>query len=248
MKIFKYQFNKNIVLFVYSFPHKKTLKGMQLIKSYGFKNITVIAAPKIELKFRQSKNRISVREEEIVKPYELAKEYGWKAIEAEHNSKETVSFLNKIRPEIGVILGARILSEEVIKCFSKGIVNFHPGVLPENRGLDNLKWAIFNNIPQGVTTHFIDKNIDEGVLIKKDIVDVEHDDSVYDINSKLLDSELKHLDLLLKNNFSVESAMSLKSKYPSQKAVTNEIDEAILNNFFDYKINYPSIVDKYKNL
>lgn len=239
--------NKNIVIFVYNFPHKKSLKGMQLIKSYGYKNISLIAAPKIKLKFRQSKNRISVREEEIVNPYELAKEYGWKSIVAEHNSKEAVSFLHKIAPEIGVILGARILSEQVIKCFSRGIINFHPGVLPENRGLDNLKWAIFKNIPQGVTTHFIDKNIDEGVLIKKDFVNVENDDSVYDINSKLLDLELKHLNSLLKNNFIVKSTKSLKSSYPSQKAVSDEIDNTILNNFFDYKVNYQKILDKYTN-
>ena len=63
--------------------------------------------------------------------------------------------------------------KNVIDSFSNGIINFHPGVLPENRGLDNLKWAIYNNLPQGVTTHLIDENIDVEQIYKEFMIDLE---------------------------------------------------------------------------
>ena len=114
-----------LVLFVYDFPHKKSLKGMQLLKSEGVKDVFVVASPKVELKFRQSKNRVAVIENEIIEPISLAKEYGWMSLVANHNSKEALEFYNKIKPNFGVILGARILSRKVIDSFSEGIINFH---------------------------------------------------------------------------------------------------------------------------
>ena len=237
-----------IILFVYDFPHKKSLKGMQLIKSYGLKDVVVISSPKIELKFRQSRNRIAVLENEIVQPTNLAAQYGWESLVASHNSDESISFLKKIQPDYGIILGSRILSKKVIECFSEGIINFHPGVLPENRGLDNLKWAIYKNIPQGVTTHFIDEKIDVGNKIFKEILEIEIDDTLFDINSKLLDLQLNHLNQLLLTNFTIENTVSLESSHISQKAVSDEIDSQIIKIFEDYKKQYSNILAKYKNI
>ena len=238
----------NIILFVYNFPHKKSLKGMQLIKSYGLNDISVVAAPKKKLNFRQSKKRISIQEEELVNPFELALQYGWKALVADHNSKEALQFYNDIKPEYGIILGSRILSQEVINNFNAGIINFHPGVLPENRGLDNLKWAIYRNIPQGVTTHIIDKNIDMGEMIYKDYIEVNEEDTIFDVNSKLLDLQFKHLKILLDNNFDIGETSSLKSNNKSQKAVTDAIDKDIYNNFHQYKKKYSRILQNYKSV
>jgi len=237
-----------IVLFVYDFPHKKSLKGMQIIKSHGFKEVFVVLSPKIELKFRQSQTRISVVEKEIIQPSSLAYQYGWKSLVANHNSDEALSFYRQIKPNYGIILGARILSKSVIDSFSEGIINFHPGVLPENRGLDNLKWAIYNKIPQGVTTHFIDENIDVGEQIYKELLEVNNEDTIFDVNSKLLDLQLIHLNKLISENFNFKNTKSLKSDYKSQKAVSDKIDKKIFSLFKKYKQEYFEIQNKYKEL
>lgn len=234
-----------LVLFVYDFPHKKSLKGMQLLKSEGVKDIFVVASPKVELKFRQSKNRVAVIENEIIEPITLAKEYGWEYLVANHNSEKALKFYKKIKPTYGLILGARILSSNVIDSFSKGIINFHPGVLPENRGLDNLKWAIYNNIPQGVTTHLIDENIDVGFEIIKELLEVDIDDTLFDINSKLFDLQMNHLYKLISKNFNIKGKKSLISRHNSQKAVSDEIDDKILLIFQEYKNQYQRILEKY---
>ena len=103
-----------IILFVYDFPHKKSLSGMQLLKSKGIKDVFVIASPKVELKIRQSKVRVAVLENQIIEPTTLAKEYGWEALVANHNSDETIEYIKTIKPTYGIILGARILSKSVI--------------------------------------------------------------------------------------------------------------------------------------
>ena len=37
----------NLILFTYNFPHKgESLRGIQLVKSYGLKNVGVIASQK----------------------------------------------------------------------------------------------------------------------------------------------------------------------------------------------------------
>lgn len=236
-----------IILFVYDFPHKKSLKGMQLLKSEGVKDIFVVGSPKVELKFRQSRNRVSVYENETIEPIALAKEYGWESMVANHNSEKALEFYNKVKPSYGIILGARILSQKVIKEFSEGIINFHPGVLPENRGLDNLKWAIYKNLPQGVTTHFIDKNIDVGYKIYKEFLEIKTEDTLFDINSKLFDLQMKHLGKLISVNFNVTSTTSLISNYDSQKAVSDEIDDKVLMMFEEYKKKYKIILEKYIN-
>jgi len=166
---------------------------------------------------------------------------------ANHNSKQAIEFIKTINPTYGIILGARILSKSVIDSFSKGIINFHPGVLPENRGLDNLKWAIYNNLPQGVTTHFIDENVDVGNEIYKELIEIDLNDTVFDVNSKIFDLEMNHLSKLISTNFKIESTKPLSSQYSSQKAVSDEIDEKILLMFEDYKNQYKSILNNYSN-
>jgi len=237
-----------LVLFIYDFPHKKSLKGMQLIKSKGIEDVHVIASPKVELKFRQSKNRVSVLETEIIEPSKLANQYGWNSLVENHNSEAVISFLKKTKPSHGIILGARILNKNVIDCFSSGIINFHPGVLPENRGLDNLKWAIYNNLPQGVTTHFIDENIDVGYEIYKELLEVDVSDTLFDINSKLFDLQMEQLNKLIENNFDIVNLKSLVTKNPSQKAVSDEIDEKIIIAFEDYKKQYHNILKNYTSV
>lgn len=47
------------------------------------------------------------------------------------------------------------------------ILNSHPGLLPQNRGVDALKWSIINNWPIGQTLHIIDARIDCGAILTR---------------------------------------------------------------------------------
>ncbi len=45
------------------------------------------------------------------------------------------------------------------------VINCHPGVIPQGRGLDAFKWAIHDGLPLGHTLHYIDSAIDCGEII-----------------------------------------------------------------------------------
>lgn len=59
-----------------------------------------------------------------------------------------------------------LLTEDVLLKFNKGIINIHPAILPEYRGLDGNLWALYENGILGVTAYQIDKGIDTGPIIK----------------------------------------------------------------------------------
>ena len=125
----------------------------------------------------------------------------------------------------------------------------HPGLLPENRGLDTIKWAIYNELPQGITTHLIDEKIDVGKKVYRETINVDLDDSIFDIDSKLFYLEMKHLNKILKDSFNIPEPQSLESNlFPSsQDAVSDEIDDKIIKDFELYKKNYKEIIKNYQS-
>ncbi len=76
--------------------------------------------------------------------------------------------------------------------FSKGIINFHPGIIPYARGLDALFWSVYNNHPLGVTAHLIDKHIDD--LSNIDVqMKINSNDTVLDLSERLYELQLDML-------------------------------------------------------
>lgn len=59
-----------------------------------------------------------------------------------------------------------LLTEKILSKFHKGIINIHPAILPEFRGLDGALWAMYEKGDIGVTAYKVDKGIDTGSIIK----------------------------------------------------------------------------------
>ena len=73
------------------------------------------------------------------------------------------------------------------------IINSHPGYLPYNRGLDALKWAIYNGNPIGVTSHIISDDIDLGMLIKQKLVPLYYWDTFHSVAVRQYELEIDML-------------------------------------------------------
>ena len=142
---------------------------------------------------------------------------------------------------MGIVLGARILSDTIIKSFRIGVLNLHPGLLPENRGLDNLKWAIIKGYKQGVSCHLIDKEIDRGFLLLKEKINVYQDDTYLDI---FLRTQNKEQELMIKSIQLLEKGKSNFKKVGKGnyfKAVPAAIEKNLGKIFISYKKNYNSL-------
>jgi Formyl transferase len=70
------------------------------------------------------------------------------------------------------------------------ILNCHPGLLPQNRGVDAFKWSIVNKWPVGVTLHVIDEQIDRGTILSRMRVPVLPNDDLATLCQRAYDFEV----------------------------------------------------------
>jgi methionyl-tRNA formyltransferase len=94
-----------------------------------------------------------------------------------HNKKECRSLLEKLKPRLVVLGGTRIIRKKILSIPQDGMLNSHPGLLPEVRGSASVAWAIYYDIPMGSTCHFIDPNIDTGEIVLKREIPVHKGDT-----------------------------------------------------------------------
>ena len=118
-------------------------------------------------------------------------------------SKDHLASIDVTNSQLGVSYGfGLIFTQELIKRHERGIINIHPGKLPEYRGRHPIAFAFLNNDWEiGVTLHLIDENIDQGFLLAKATIDRDLYDTHLEINKKvenLLDLGLFHqaIDML----------------------------------------------------
>lgn len=181
----------NIGVFGYNFPHWKTQEGINNLIISGNKPKVIFAADPVKLNFYKSKIRITPKDLYLTHPKKISEQHGIDYKIVVHNSEETKNLVKEYNLDLGIILGSRILKPTVFENFNIGVLNMHPGLLPENRGLDNIKWAILDDIPQGVTTHLIDESIDRGRFILKEKIKIYKDDSLIDLNIRIQNLEQK---------------------------------------------------------
>lgn len=83
-----------------------------------------------------------------------------------HNSKLMLRHINKHKIDLLINLGTpRILSNKIVNAASIGVLNCHPGILPQYRGCTCVEWALYNNDPVGNTCHLMTNKIDSGPII-----------------------------------------------------------------------------------
>jgi len=187
---------KKIALFVYNFEHKKTQDFIFYLIAKGYKIDLILAADPIQLNIKDNVVRSKVRHGFFIHPKEIAKTFDIPYHVVQHNSEEAQNLLKENDIDIAIIAGARILKKHIIDSCKTGILNFHPALLPECRGLDSFFWSVTNNIKLGVTSHLIDKGVDSGYIVCKEEILIKKDDTMFDLTERLYE---KQLDMLSKS-------------------------------------------------
>ena len=224
----------NIGIFAYNFNHKKTHNGLLELFLNGYQPKCILAANPVKLTFYQSKIRIAPKDLHYTHPLHIANKLNIPYHVTSHSSDDCIKLIKKYDLDLGIILGARILTQPVIDAFNIGILNMHPGLLPENRGLDNLKWAVLDNIDQGVTSHLIDRYVDRGYLIDRKSIQIYKDDTLVDICVRIQNLEMKMMiDAIPKINQGVYAKKRLPVGKRNQ-SVPADIEETFLKKFTTY--------------
>lgn len=74
--------------------------------------------------------------------------------------------LRSLSIDLGILAWwPKIIKAELINIPNQGFINFHPSLLPYNRGKHYNFWSIVEKVPFGVTLHRVDEGIDTGDII-----------------------------------------------------------------------------------
>lgn len=121
-----------------------------------------------------------------VKRYAL--EHGLPLLQPERLRDEAfLQALADMRPDLGVVVAFRMLPEVVWAMPRLGTFNLHAALLPQYRGAAPINWAIINGDTEtGVTTFFLDHDIDTGRVVHRRSVPIADTDTAEDVHDRLM--------------------------------------------------------------
>lgn len=121
-----------------------------------------------------------------VKKY--AVEQGIKVLQPEKLKDETfLCELRALEADLQIVVAFRMLPEVVWNMPPQGTFNLHAALLPQYRGAAPINWAIINGDTEtGITTFFLDHDIDTGKVIQRVPVPILDTDNVEDVHDKLM--------------------------------------------------------------
>ncbi|GGH02821.1 phosphoribosylglycinamide formyltransferase [Silvibacterium dinghuense] len=127
-----------------------------------------------------------------------AQELGLKAVaveakgrkRAEHDA-EIVATLREHDIDLVILAGyMRLLSPDFVRAFPNAILNIHPSLLPAFPGLDAQTQAFdYGAKVAGCTVHFVDEELDHGVIILQKVVPVLDTDDAHALAERILEQE-----------------------------------------------------------
>lgn len=133
------------------------------------------------------------------------------------HSAAAFRILGDLSSDVFVQAGAGILKPALFEIPNIGVVNCHPGALPEFRGCNAVEWSLLEDAPLCATAHFIDEGIDTGPIICDSILDVGDVRDYNEIRRRMFFHEVDvHVDAVDKivNGFGVADARPQgKGKY-----------------------------------
>ena len=101
--------------------------------------------------------------------------------------KEFVEELRSLQADLQIVVAFRMLPEVVWNMPRYGTFNLHAALLPQYRGAAPINWAIINGDTEtGITTFFLDHDIDTGSIIQRVPVPILDTDNVEDVHDKLM--------------------------------------------------------------
>lgn len=125
-------------------------------------------------------------QESAVKKYAVSQNI--KVLQPEKlKNPEFIEELKSLKSNLQVVVAFRMLPEIVWNMPEYGTFNLHASLLPQYRGAAPINWAIMNGEKKsGVTTFFIEKEIDTGKILFQEKVKIKKNDTAGTLHDKLM--------------------------------------------------------------
>ena len=150
-----------------------------------------------------------------VKRYALEK--GMKLLQpTKLKSEDFLAALRSLKTDLQVVVAFRMLPKAVWNLPKYGTFNLHASLLPQYRGAAPINWALINGETQtGVTTFFIDENIDTGALLLRETVPIGAQQNAGELHDVLM---YRGAELVLKTVDAIEE----KTLHPQAQTEDDE--------------------------
>lgn len=121
--------------------------------------------------------------------------------------------LASYQADLQIVVAFRMLPEIVWAMPTIGTFNLHGSLLPQYRGAAPINWAIINGETEtGVTTFFIQKEIDTGQMIFQDTEPIYPDDTAGTVHDRLME---RGANLVLQTVRAIESGDYPRTSQPA---------------------------------
>ena len=102
-------------------------------------------------------------------------------------NKDFLEELATYKADLQVVVAFRMLPEAVWAMPKMGTINLHGSLLPQYRGAAPINWAVINGETlTGVTTFFIEKEIDTGNIIFSENIEIKATDTAGDLHDRMM--------------------------------------------------------------
>lgn len=154
---------------------------------------------------------------------------------------EFVERLRSYQADLQIVVAFRMLPEIVWNMPPLGTFNLHASLLPQYRGAAPINWAVINGETEtGITTFFLQHEIDTGDIIQQQKIDIAPDDNAGIVHDKLM---YLGADLVLQTVNQIESGNLTSMPQPEGelKAAPKIFKETC-------RINFNSTAESVRNL
>lgn len=100
---------------------------------------------------------------------------------------EFLEALRSLQADLFVVVAFRMLPELVWSMPPLGSINLHGSLLPKYRGAAPINWAIINGEKEtGVTTFFLQHEIDTGKIIDRTVIPIGEDETAGELHDRMM--------------------------------------------------------------
>lgn len=172
---------KKALRIVYMGTPEFAVESLKCLIEGGYNVVGVVTMPDKPMGRHGSVLRASA-----VKEYAVAQ--GLPVLQPEKlKDEQFLAELRALKADLQIVVAFRMLPEVVWDMPRLGTFNLHASLLPQYRGAAPINWAVMNGDKEtGITTFFLQHEIDTGKVIQQERVSIEPTDNVGVVHDKLM--------------------------------------------------------------
>ncbi len=119
------------------------------------------------------------------------------------NEETFIETIKEINPDLQIVVAFRKLPKVLWQLPPVGTFNLHASLLPDYRGAAPMNWAIINGETEtGLTTFFLNENIDEGKILLTKHISIDEEWSLGELHDEMM---VKGAELVIKTVKAIEN-------------------------------------------